>query len=127
MEFLSSLYFGSTERGIGKMDKVKIGITLSHLVNAVETIKTQDDLSRVWEQVNSVLKHRGKIIEMEISIGFKVGDKVQFAGRHGKPMQGTIIKKSDRTAKVVVGTVVDVGWPTQANWNVSWSLLKKAE
>jgi hypothetical protein len=64
---------------------------------------------------------------MEISIGFKVGDKVQFAGRHGKLMQGTIIKKSDRTAKVVVGTVVDVGWPTQANWNVSWSLLKKAE
>jgi hypothetical protein len=100
-----------------EMDKVKIGTALSHLVNAVETIKTRDELDMVWKQVASVLRHRQKFFEMSTSMGFEVGDKVQFTGKHGSPMQGTITKKSDKTARVDVEKVV---------WTVSWSLLRKA-
>jgi hypothetical protein len=108
------------------MDKVKIGTALSHLVNAVETIKTRDELDTVWRQVASVLKHRQRFFETEMSAGFEVGDKVQFTGKHGRPTQGTITKKSDKTARVGVETVVDGFGPRQVTWKVSWSLLRKA-
>ena len=95
----------------------------------VEKTVSEVELDEMVSEANRIFRRRRKHFEEKISLGFSVGDQVEFEGKRGQVIRGELIGKSDRTAKVQVGKTLVAGKPFSypQKWTVSWGLLRKVE
>jgi hypothetical protein len=74
-----------------------------------------DGIQRMYE----LLKHRQSNIQYHATFNFDNGDRVQFNGKYGRKIVGSITKINQKTIKVKADD-------TGVMWTVSPSLLSKA-
>lgn len=82
------------------------------LMNIVPNLD-MDDIRRVY----SILKDRQSRIQYQNTFKFNTGDRVQFNGKYGRMVSGSITKINQKTIKVKADDNV--------LWTVSPSLLTK--
>ena len=84
-------------------------------INAIRKTNTRDELNQIVEAV----KLQRTFLAKQSARTFTIGDAVQFKGRAGRTVVGTVSKVNPKTI------VVDS--PTQGRWKVTASMLTSLE
>lgn len=94
-------------------EKVRNALAIIRTMNIEELKETSKRFNSVWKD-----KHRDQAVSR--SLGYCIGDTVEFDKRGGGIIEGIITKKNLKTA-----TVKPEGNKFDAGWNVPWSILRK--
>jgi hypothetical protein len=86
-------------------------------LEAIAEVETFDELDKIIEALNGVIKAKQRSLQEGLAKSFSVGDNVRFNNKKGDVIEAKVIKVNTKTLKVkeASGTI----------WNVSTNLLTK--